>query len=295
MDEATTVGRVLADASGRLDAGGNRQSRLDAEVLLAHVLGVPRHEFYARPDQSLAPEHESQFQELIRRRLEGEPVAYLIGEREFFSLTFEVNRAVLVPRPETEHVVEAALEHLVRIEEQRGDSGGGGGATFFDVGTGSGAIAVAILANRPNVRGTACDISGPAVEVARRNAERHGVADRLEFLVGDLFGDFEGTVDLIVANLPYVSENERGALLRDVRDFEPAVALFDGGDGLNIIRRLIDTAPKHLRSGGKLIFEIGSAQEDRIGDLLSSAGQWRGVEIRKDLAGIPRVMIATKV
>jgi len=282
----SSVREALAQAGQFLAQRGVGDGRLDAEVLLAHVLSVPRLSFYLTPEHPLTADQESFYWQLIHRRGEGEPVAYLVGEKEFFSLAFEVNRSVLIPRPETEHVVEAALQALRKSAEGRR------APTLFDVGAGSGAIAVAVLVNLPEARGVASDVSPAALEVARRNAQRHGVSDRLALVEGDLFGDSVGRVDVVVSNPPYVGEDERDQLPREVCDYEPPQALFGGQDGLTIIRRLIEQSPRHLSDGGHLILEIGYSKDRVVRDLLQADGRWRDLEIRSDLAGIPRVVIA---
>lgn len=282
------VSHALAEASDFLAQHGVGESRLEAEILLAHATARSRLSFYVGPDQPLTAEQESVYRELLRRRAEGEPLAYLCGEKEFFSLPLYVNRAVLIPRPETEHVVEAALEVL------RETARSGRQPVFFDVGTGSGAIAIAILVHLPESRAIASDISAVALDVARRNAERHGVADRLTLIGGDLFGGFEGQVDVVVANPPYVSEEERNLLAREVREYEPSEALFAGRDGLAVIRRLVDQAPNYLPPGGRLVFEIGYSKDAAVRNLMEADGRWMDLKIRNDLAGIPRVVIARR-
>jgi len=284
-----SAAKAIARGARFLAEHGIERSRFEAELLLAFVLGVERLDLYKNPEQPLDKQAESRFWELLERRGRGEPFAYLCGEKEFFGLALAVNRSVLIPRPETEQVVEAALEKIDRNGKAAEP------LLFFDVGTGSGAIAVAILANRPRTKGYASDISREALEVAKRNAERHGLGERIEFIEGDLFGDFRGEVDLVVSNPPYVGDNERGILPRDVRSYEPEVALFPGGDGLSVIRRLIKEAPSRIKRGGWLIFEIGNAQDGAVGEMLEKSTCWANVEIRNDLSGIPRVAIAQKL
>lgn len=281
-----SVGQALAEASDFLARRGVRESRLEAEVLLARVMATSRLSFYVRSEQPLTTDQESLYQELLCRRAEGEPLAYLCGEKEFFSLTFEVNRSVLIPRPETEHVVEAALEKLREIVSE------GRKPTFLDVGTGSGAIAIAILVHLPESCAIASDISAAALDVARRNAQRHGVADRLTLIEGDLFGGFQGEVDAVVSNPPYVSEGERDILAPEVRNHEPHAALFAGDDGLAVIRRLVNEAPHHLPPGRWMILEIGYSKEGAVRKLFEADKRWTNLEIRNDLAGIPRVVVA---
>lgn len=285
---SSSTGRALREASEFLTQHGVRESWVEAEVLLAHILATPRLSFYAHPEQALTADQESHYWELLRRRANGEPSAYLCGEKEFFSLAFHVNRAVLIPRRETEHVVEAAVEVLRQVASE------GRTPKFFDVGTGSGAIAVTILVHLPESRGFASDVSSAAVGLTRRNAKRHGVAERLTLIEGDLFGDFAGEVDAVVSNPPYVGEKERDILPREVRDFEPREALFAGDDGLAVIRRLAKQAPQHLPSGGRLVFEIGYSKDAAVLLILARDRRWADAEVRKDLAGIPRVVIARK-
>ncbi|MCX8037817.1 MAG: peptide chain release factor N(5)-glutamine methyltransferase [Candidatus Sumerlaeia bacterium] len=279
---------LLAESSRFLAARGVANARFEAELLLAHVLSVPRAAFYSGREQSLKPQQESVFWKLVKRRGAGEPVAYLTGEKEFYSLPFEINRSVLVPRPETEWVVDAALEVL----REKGKSSAN--TTFFDVGTGSGVIAVALLVNLAGCRGWASDVSAPALELARRNAKRHGVDDRLTFLRADLFGDSDAVVDVVVSNPPYVAESERAELSASVLNYEPHEALFGGPDGLDVIRRLIAHAPRHLKSGGTLVFEIGYGKAPAVRQILVADGRWGEIDIRNDLAGIPRVVIARR-
>jgi release factor glutamine methyltransferase len=204
--------------------------------------------------------------------------------REFWNLEFEVNPAVLIPRPETELIVEAALELVSRTAT----------ATIADVGTGSGCLAIALACERPDSRVIASDISREALDVARRNALRHGVADRVEFVHGDLLDPITRICDLIVANPPYVVERARPALGPEVRDHEPGVALFGGNDGLRLLARLIHDAPAHLRSGGYLAFEFGLGQDDEIEQMLADASELTTVEFRRDLQGIARTAITQR-
>ena len=221
---------------------------------------------------------------LVSRRHAGEPIQYNTGETEFYVLAFHVNRDVLIPRPETEHLVEKAIALVADLSRPR----------ILDVGTGSGAIAIALAVNLPAARIIATDISALSLDVARRNAERHQVADRVQFLEGDLLNPVTGEqFDLIVSNPPYVSANDRDSLSVEVRDFEPARALFAGRDGLSIYRRLIPAAFDALVSGGFVVLEIGFGQREAIDALLADAG-FRDAEFTPDLQGIPRVASALR-
>jgi len=260
------VRSLLAEATRRLDGGS---PRLDAEVLLGHVLGVDRARLVMDAASVPAPDAVAAFQTLVARRCAGEPVAYLVGRREFRRLTLCVDRRVLIPRPETELLVEVAL-------------GLPAGARVLDVGTGSGAVALALADERPDLEVWGSDVSADAVAVARGNAARLGLA--VEFIVGDLL---VGEFDAVLANLPYV---EDGCVLpRDVAGFEPAGALFGGPDGLDIVRRLIE----QLYAVRWVALEVGAGQAETVSALLAAAGFAR-VERHRDLAGIERVVVACR-
>jgi release factor glutamine methyltransferase len=256
-------------------------ARLDAEVLLAHVLGLKRIMLYARFDQPLTVEERDRYRELVRRRAHHEPVAYLVGEREFWSLSLEVRPGVLIPRPDSELLVQAALTELPDDQSAR----------VADVGTGSGALALAIAHERPRVEVVATDVSDAALEVAGRNAERLGLSDRVRVLRSDLLAGLVPDVapfDLVVANLPYVPSAEVATLMPDVRDHEPVAALDGGPDGLALVRRLIADAPARLTPGGALILEAGSPEIPRVAAELRAAG-YVDVATHDDLGGRPRV------
>lgn len=275
----------LATAAKTLAESGVDGPRLDAEVLLAHVLDVERTWLLAHPDQILTPQQGHDYAELIRRRAAREPLAYLTASRWFFGLEFQVTPAVLIPRPETEVLVELALAWL---------SGRPGAARVVDVGAGSGAIAVAIAAHTsPQVHITACDCSAAALAVAQENARRH-CPNRIVFLCGDLLAPLAEPVDLILANLPYVAEAERGDLMPEVRDHEPAAALFGGNDGLAVIERLLSQAPAHLRPGGAVMVEIGARQGEAARLLAARFFSAARIAIHPDLAGLDRVLVITQ-
>ena len=224
------------------------------------------------------------YEALVERRACFEPVAYITGEKEFWNLSFEVSAAVLIPRPETEAIVEAALARFP-------------GATPFavaDVGTGSGCLAVALSSERPLAAVTATDISAEALHVARRNAARHEVASRIRFIETDLLDGVEGPFDLIVSNPPYVPESDRGTLQADVRDYEPHLALFAGDDGLALVRRLLTQATSRLIAGGTLMFEFGFGQADAVTGLIARTAGLEMIELKPDLQGIPRVAIVER-
>lgn len=282
--EEWTVGRLLEWTTGWLRGREADSPRLDAEVLLASVLGCQRIELYTRFDEVVADEPRAAFRELVKRRGHGEPVAYLTGTKEFFSLSFRVTRDVLVPRPETESLVVRSLD-LCR---------GLAGARIVDVGTGSGAIAVVLARHLPGASITAIDISPQAVAIARENVEAHGVADRVRVLEGDLLSGLpeEETFDLIVSNPPYIREDEFAGLPRDVRDFEPRGALVAGPRGVEPLERLAGMAADRLVTGGWLLVEIGPQRASE--EVLAAAPHLQAASTLPDDAGIPRIVQARR-
>ena len=252
--------------------------RLTAEVLLAHAAGCDRSWLYAHSGEELRELWWIHYGRYLHERLNGKPTQYITGRQEFYGRDFRVTPEVLIPRPETEHVVEAALERA------------GGARRIVDIGTGSGAIAVTLaLETVAYVVGT--DISAGAVRVAASNALRLGA--RVDWVVCDLAAPLAGCAfDVVVSNPPYVPAGDKARIQREVRDFEPEVALYGGGDGFEIYRRLAPEAGRLLRCGGWLILEIGYVTGETVCGML---GSWRNVEIRPDLAGLPRVVVAQKV
>ncbi|MFM7244213.1 MAG: peptide chain release factor N(5)-glutamine methyltransferase [Planctomycetaceae bacterium] len=285
-DEAWTVGRLLTWTTDWLGTRGSDTPRLDAEVLLAHVRGCQRIMLYTAFDTVVSDAERSRFRELVKRRGDGEPVAYLVGAREFFSLPFAVTSDVLIPRPETEGLVVRAIDLAKPADAPR----------IVDVGTGSGAIAVTVAKHVPKATLAAVDLSAAALAVARANAERHGVADRIEFIEADLLADprLEGPWDVIVSNPPYVRDDEFAALPRDVRDHEPRAALVAGPTGVELVARLAAHAAERLVAGGWLLIEIGpttvAAAEAAVA---AQAGLEPGPTL-KDMAGLPRIVQAVR-
>lgn len=284
--ESMTVGEAIAwgaDAFDQADLPPAR-SRPDATLLLRHVLNIPHAELYAYRERPLTALQMEAFNALIQRRLRGVPIQYLIGEQEFFGLPFHVTPDVLIPRPETEHLVEAAITRLEHYPAPR----------VADVGTGSGAIAVALAHALPHAEIVALDVSPAALAIARQNAQLNQVANSIRFVESDLFGAVaEQLFDVIVSNPPYVAESERKSLPIEVREYEPAQALFAGPTGLEFFQRLIPAAHAHLFSGGWLMMEIGHGQRDSVRTLLHDTA-WQSVEFLPDLQGIPRVAVACK-
>jgi release factor glutamine methyltransferase len=258
------------------------RARLDAEFLLLHIAGKNKAWLMAHADEELSASQAARYSELIERRLRGEPVQYIAGETEFYGLPFRVTPDVLIPRPETEHLVEKVLALAARFAQPR----------IVDVGTGSGAIAVALAHKLPRASLIAIDLSGSALAIARENAKRNGVA--LRFLEGDLLASVSGEqFELIVSNPPYIPAADRPTLSVEVRDYEPALALFAGEDGLEVYRRLIPAAFAALTPGGFLALEIGCGQSPAIGEMLARSG-FESIEVAPDLQGIPRVASARR-
>jgi release factor glutamine methyltransferase len=256
--------------------------RVDAQVLMAHVLGVNRAWLVANPMHILTETEDARLDSIVAQRALGQPVAYLVGKREFYGRDFEVGPEVLIPRPETETLVEAALDALRRSPAR-------GNPSVLDLGTGSGAIAVTLACERPDVRIVASDTSAAALDIARVNARKHGCAGRIELLRGSWYQAVPGRrFDLVVANPPYVAAGDAHLAEGDLR-FEPGSALTDGSaDGLDSIRAIVAGAGAHLAEGGALLFEHGYDQAEAVAALLAAAGFEDRVSI-PDLAGIPRV------
>lgn len=290
---AQDVRGALGAAIARLEADGVPSARLAAELLLLHVLARDRAFLYAHPEAVLDVDQAALFARLIEQRTSGTPVQYLTGRQEFWGLEFEVNPSVLIPRPETEHVVEVAL---ARLGARRGDR-----LSVADVGTGSGCLAVALAHELPNAQIFATDISPAALEVAARNAAQHGVASRVEFCQTNLLGGdladsrrAEPRFDLIVSNPPYIGLAEAASLPREVREHEPHAALFGGQEGAEIYAPLIAQAAARLRDGGWLVVELGHQSAPRVAPLVETVA-WSHVAIEPDLAGIERVLSARRV
>ncbi len=282
MSEAWTTLKVLDWTTGRFERAGVASSRLDAQVLLAHVLGCARVALYTDFDKPLGEEELGRYRGLIQRRLAGEPVAYLTGHQEFWSLDFAVDSRVLIPRPDTETLVQLALELGDAFASQDGS------ISLAEVATGSGAIAVAIAHERKNWKVTATDISEGALTMARSNAERNHVDDRIDFRVGDLLAPLGDEIfSLVVANLPYVSRDDMEALPVDVQH-EPRSALMGGETGLELIETLIQNVARQLVPGGWVVLEHGYDQGEAVRDLAKAAG-FNDVQSRSDLADRARV------
>ena len=275
-----TVTEVLKAATARLETGGIENPRLDAEILLSHVLNWRRLSLYVDAEKILPLESILRFNDLLNRRLEGIPVAYLIGSKEFMGLSFAVNQNVLIPRPETEILTEYVGEYLRGVGDE---------VNFADLGTGSGAICISILKFVKSARAAAVDISEEALEVAEFNAQKFHVEDRIKFYCGDLFAPLEGQIfNAISSNPPYIPTSELETLQAEV-NCEPQLALDGGADGLNFYRRIISDAPQFLVKGGLLAVEIGINQSSSVKKFFESANFY-DVIVLNDLAGIERVV-----
>ncbi len=277
----------LQAAVAQLEEAGIGSPRSNAELLMMFVLGCDRAHLYAHPERELRPDETERYRAALSDRQHGVPAQYITGHQEFWGLDFVVTPAVLIPRPETEHVVEAVLE-LWREDGVPGR----GRPRLVDVGTGSGCIALALAHELPEAEIHATDVSAAALEVARANAARLRLESRVSFQLADLIAPTGlENLDLVVSNPPYVGDEEADKVQREVRNFEPRMAIFGGREGLDIYRRLIPQAHQVLRRGGWLVMEIGYTQQQAIAELLES---WVEAVFRADLRGIPRVVIARK-
>jgi len=287
----TSIAETILQGAHMLRLNGVPEARREAGSLLAHVLGRDRSFILSHAEDAIEEKQSEIFQGYLQRRAEGEPVQYITGHQEFFGLDFEVNRNVLIPRPETELLIETVLKLFASADE----------APFIcDVGTGSGCIAITLVHELPQSRAVALDISPEALAVAERNAARHSVSDRIEFLVSDCFEALsapdaqQSRFDLIVSNPPYVEQGAMAGLQKEVRDFEPHTALVAGDDGLAVIRRLLSDAGSFLKTSGFLLFEIGFNQAAAVEQLIDRA-TWNPLGIHADLQGIPRTVALEKL
>lgn len=290
QDQAWNIQRLLEWTTEYFQKVDAETPRLEAEVLLAEALGCQRIELYTRFDEVPESEPVTKYRDWVKRRAAGEPVAYIVGHREFYSLKFSVNSSVLIPRPETEHVVVAAIEACKEIDDRP--------IRILDVGTGSGCIAVALAKHIEKVKIGAIDLSPDAIEVARQNIDQHDVADRIKCFTGDLIEALPAgsqPVHLIVSNPPYIGSNEQGTVDPNVDQFEPAMALYGGEEGTEVIERLVTQAIDFLVPNGFLIFETSPIIMDACVDLVNGCGQFASCNVVKDYSGHRRVVVARKV
>lgn len=279
-----SIGEIIRDAAGELDRAGVPEAHREAGSMLSFILGKDRTYLISHADDETDENSLGRFREFVERRAAGEPLQYITGVQDFYGREFRVTTEVLIPRPETELLVEAALQIA-------------GPAPFIcDVGTGSGCIALTLLCEIVNARAVAIDKSAAALEIAKLNAQKLSIADRTLFIESDCFDALDSPeyeFDLIVSNPPYVAEKALKGLQREVRDHEPLVALSPGGDGLSVIRRLIDEGPAFIKPDGHMLMEIGFDQGEAIERLINDSA-WSLREIRPDLQGIPRIVVLQK-
>lgn len=271
--------------------------RLSAELLLCHVLGCEKLKLYTDADRPASDLERDALRELVARALKDEPIQYLVGEWWFFGLPLRVDRRALIPRPATETIVEHVLQHARATSVSDGE-----GVLIADVCTGSGCVAVALASRLPRARVIATDISGEALALARENAERHGVQDRVELLEGHLLEPLRthpvararGSLSYLAANPPYIPDDEWDAVAPNVRDYEPTIALRGGPDGLAFVRPILESAPEFLRAGGLVLVEVADSRAERALEIARRVPGLEGAEIRKDFESLPRVVVARR-
>lgn len=286
-EKKTTVRQALSGATAELAKAGITDALPEAEYLLTHILGCKRHALFLDPDRALTDDESVLFEGYLERRIKREPSQYITGEVDFRGHTLKVTRATLIPRPETELLVDEALKAASPLEKN---------AVILDLCTGSGCIAISAALEIKGSRVYATDISEAALAVAKENALINN-AGAIEFFKGDLFkalpGGLKGAFDMILSNPPYVAESDRALLSPEVRDFEPEGALFGGADGLDVVKKIIEGAPEYLKKGGVLIMEIGYGQSERVKEItLNDNNRYSEALVRKDYSGIERILVA---
>ena len=280
---------ILNQAVEELRSKGLDRPRTNAELLLGAVLDARKIDLYLDRDRILSPQQVQKFNQFIQERIAGKPPQYIIGSTEFFGLEFKVNQSVLIPRPETETLVEAVIEHLKDCSQPK----------IIDLGTGSGAIAISLAKNLKSSFVFATDVSSEALKVAKENARRHEVDDRIDFLCGDLFEplrnkNLKGKIDCVVSNPPYVSKDEFDHLPKEVKDYEPIVALRTDEEGPSFHKKIIEGSLDFLKEGGILALEVGLGQASKVAGLIRNRKDFKNREIKKDLGGIERIVVACK-
>lgn len=282
-----TILEILGATADYLKTKGIDDARLNAELLLAHVLNCRRIDLYANFDKPVKESERDQYKSLLKRRVSREPLQYILGETEFMGLRFSVDRRVLIPRPDTEILVEKAIDVCRQFPE------GTESIAILDIGTGSGNIAVSLAKFVGNAHVTAIDVSADALEVAKKNGELHNLSPRIEWKIVDVLSDavFEigDAFDMVVSNPPYGSGEDLKTLQPEIIEYEPKNAIFDGGDGLKFLRRISEVGNRLLRKGGYLLFEVGFDQSVKIREIMMRFG-YEEIEVFKDLAGIDRVI-----
>lgn len=287
MNQNQTIEQILRYGKSFLKTHSVPQSALDAELLLMNVLSVDRIYLFSHSEKAIGPEEQRAYEVLLQKRAKGIPLQYLTGVQEFMGMPFEVNAHVLIPRADTEVLVETVLWYISK-EDMR---------VFLDIGTGTGCIPISIVRYEPQTRFIAIDISKEALSIARKNAEENGVQDRVGWLHSDVFTqlprEVEGQIDGIVSNPPYIPTGDIKDLMREVKEHEPNLALDGGEDGLRFYRNIIQKGKIYLRPGGRIFFEIGYNQASQVSRLFEQEG-YRDIQIKKDLAGLDRVVFARK-
>ena len=285
-----TITQVIDAGASRLREAAIEHDRRTAGVLLAHVLGVDRTHLLINSETQVIESHYNSYLRLIERRAAGEPLQYITGHQEFYGLDFIVNSSVLIPRPETEVLIDRVIAISKQFDEEP--------LLFGDIGTGSGCVAVVVAVRVPRAHVIASDLSQAAIDVARANAERQGVSDRIDFIAGDLFEPFakrslRGAINIFVSNPPYVDREESKLIQREVHDWEPHDALFGGAGGLAFHRRLLQEGFEYAKAGGYLVFEIGYGQINSITNMIAESA-WTLIDVTRDLQGIPRTVTVRK-
>lgn len=280
MPESLTIGQALRATQAKLKEHGIETPDLDARFLLMHVLDCSREDLILNANEIISTANYAIYEAYLDRRIGGEPIDHILGYAEFYGLRFDLNRSVLSPRPETEHLVDAALEFMKTRSASK----------VLDLGTGTGAIIISILANAPDARGYAVDISSDALKIAKVNAKRNSVEDRIEIRESNWFSAVTGPFDLVVSNPPYIKRRVMSSLQAEVRDYDPGLALDGGEDGLDAYRIILAKAPGFLVPGGALMVEIGFDQGVDVGALFEAAG-FAKIEIIKDYSGHDRVVM----
>jgi len=281
-----TIHDLLNETTKALEAVESPSARLDAEVLLAFVLGRDRMEFYKNPDMVISETKLAAFRNLIVRRSQWEPVAYITGRKEFWTFVLEVNSAVLIPRPDTEVIVEETIAICRKLNSPE--------IKILDIGTGSGAIAIALASEITGAKVVATDISSAALNLAKKNAAASGFKEKIDFRQGNLFEPLDDTFDIIVCNPPYIAAEEYEKLPLGVKEYEPREALLAGKSGLEFYEKLIYQAADFLKKNGWLLLEIGAKQEKGVRGIMEAACFYENIEMRRDYAGLPRVMKARR-
>lgn len=302
--ESWTTRKLLAWMTGAFEGKGLEAPRRQAEMLLAHVIGCERLKLYMDPDRPAAPLERDTLRGLVKRALADEPIQYLVGEEHFFGMVFRVDKRVLIPRPSTQTIVEAVLQHARKNPESGSvrDSDAGSGILIADVCTGSGCVGAALARHLPGARVVATDVSPDALDVARENIDRHGLADRVDLVRGDLLDALrrhpvagrDRSLRYLCSNPPYIPDHEWDRVLPNVRDHEPTLALRGGTDGMDLVRPLIADGPAFIEPGGLLLIEVASSHADDALRLASSHGLLTHCRVLRDSDGLPRVIVGER-